>query len=76
MTYPTDYPERSAEVLALAERIRKMTPADHLRFAADLMEQGGTQQRRASYAKIAHSMIERVGAELGAALRLSQEITE
>lgn len=51
----------------LKQKIEAMTPADQLRLAAGLLE-----QRRADLTKLAHTIVDRVGAELGAVLLLSR----
>lgn len=57
----------TADMLALATKIKQMSPPDQLRLAAGLME--------AEQADIAYSIVERVTTELGATIAL-REIEE
>lgn len=58
----------------LAERIRKMSPADQLRAAAEILDsvKDAPDAKRLGLTGIAHSLAERVVTELGAALALAR----
>jgi hypothetical protein len=64
--------KRSTETASLAADIAALSPADQLRLAAGLLEAAAQQPdaKRTSTLGIAHSVVERLSAELGEFLML------
>jgi len=64
---------RSPRDLALlALEIKLLSPTAQLRLAADLLDESARAGGQLALTKIAHSIVERVGLELGAAIALSK----